>query len=55
MVMGMSIWRLNKHEVSRCNELHLGVEIKLDWAARKRWLNQKKYIETIFKCFNMHA
>jgi hypothetical protein len=31
----------------------LGMEIKRDRVARKLWLNQKKYIETILKCFNM--
>ena len=31
----------------------LGMEIKRDRATRKLWLNQKKYIETILKCFNM--
>jgi hypothetical protein len=31
----------------------LGMEIKRDQATRKIWLNQKKYIETILKHFNM--
>jgi hypothetical protein len=31
----------------------LGMEIKRDRAARKLWLNQKKYIEIVLKCFNM--
>jgi hypothetical protein len=31
----------------------LGMEIKRDRATRKIWLNQKKYIETILKRFNM--
>jgi hypothetical protein len=31
----------------------LGMEINKDQAARKLWLNQKKNIETILKCFNM--
>jgi hypothetical protein len=29
------------------------MEIKRDQAIRKLWLNQRKYIETILKCFNM--
>jgi hypothetical protein len=32
----------------------MGMEIKRDRATRKLWLNQKKYIETILKRFNMH-
>jgi hypothetical protein len=31
----------------------LGMEIKRDREVRKLWLNQRKYIETILKCFNM--
>jgi hypothetical protein len=31
----------------------LGMEIKRDRAARKLWLNQKKYVEIVLKCFNM--
>jgi hypothetical protein len=31
----------------------MGMEIKRDRATRKLWLNHKKYIETIFKRFNM--
>jgi hypothetical protein len=31
----------------------MGMEIKRDRAARKIWLNQTKYIETILKKFNM--
>ena len=31
----------------------LGMDIKRDQATRKIWLNQMKYIETIFKHFNM--
>ena len=31
----------------------LGMEIKRDWAKRKLWLNQKKYVETILQRFNM--
>jgi hypothetical protein len=30
------------------------MEIKRDWVVRKLWLNQRKYIEIILKCFNMH-
>jgi hypothetical protein len=30
-----------------------GMEIKRDCATRKIWLNQKKYIETVLKRFNM--
>jgi hypothetical protein len=33
----------------------LGMEIKRHRAARKLWLNQTKYIETVLKCFNMQA
>jgi hypothetical protein len=33
--------------------LILGMDIKRDHATRKIWLNQKKYIETVLKCFNM--
>ena len=32
----------------------LDIEIKRDWAKRKLWLNQKKYVETILQKFNMH-
>ena len=32
----------------------LGMEIKINGADRKLWLNQRKYIETIFHRFNMH-
>jgi hypothetical protein len=31
----------------------LGMEIKRDRVARKLWLNQKKYVEIVLKCFNM--
>jgi hypothetical protein len=31
----------------------LGMEIKRDQVVRKLWLNQRKYIETILKYFNM--
>jgi hypothetical protein len=31
----------------------MGIEIKRNRAARKLWLNQMKYIETILKNFNM--
>ena len=31
----------------------LGMEIKRDWAKRKLWLNQRKYVETILQRFNM--
>jgi hypothetical protein len=31
----------------------MGMEIKRGWEVRKLWLNQRKYIETILKCFNM--
>jgi len=31
----------------------LGMEIKRDWAKRKLWLNQRKYVETILQMFNM--
>jgi hypothetical protein len=31
----------------------LGMEIQRDRATRKLRLNQKKYIETVLKCFNM--
>jgi hypothetical protein len=33
--------------------LILGMDIKRDRATRNIWLNQKKYIETILKRFNM--
>ena len=29
------------------------MEIKIDWAKRKPWLNQRKYVETILQRFNM--
>jgi hypothetical protein len=32
----------------------LGMEIKRDQVVRNIWLNQRKYIETILKHFNMH-
>jgi hypothetical protein len=31
----------------------LGMEIKRDQKKRKLWLNQRKYVETILKRFNM--
>jgi len=31
----------------------LGMEIKRDWAKRKIWLKQRKYVETILQRFNM--
>src|ERR1700726_3632095 len=31
----------------------LGMEIKRDWAKRKLWLNQRKYVETILHRSNM--
>ena len=31
----------------------LGMEIKRDHTERKLWLNQRKYVETIFQRFNM--
>jgi len=31
----------------------LGMEIKRDWAKKKLWLNQRKYVETILQRFNM--
>jgi aspartate carbamoyltransferase regulatory subunit len=31
----------------------LGMEIKRYQVVRKLWLNQRKYIETVLKCFNM--
>jgi hypothetical protein len=31
----------------------MGMEIKRDREVRKLWLNQRKYIETILKHFNM--
>jgi len=31
----------------------LGMEIKRDWAKWKLWLNQRKYVKTILKSFNM--
>jgi hypothetical protein len=34
-------------------DFFLGMEIKRDRASRNIWLNQKKYIETILKHFNM--
>ena len=30
----------------------LGMEIKRNWAKRKLWLNQRKYVETILQRFN---
>jgi hypothetical protein len=32
---------------------NMGMEIKRDWAVGKLWLNQRKYIETILKRFNV--
>jgi hypothetical protein len=29
------------------------MEIKRDWIVVNIWLNHKKYIETVLKCFNM--
>jgi len=31
----------------------MGMEIKRNQTVRKLWLNQRKYIETVLKCFNM--
>jgi hypothetical protein len=31
----------------------MGMEIKRDREVKKLWLNQRKYIETLLKCFNM--
>jgi hypothetical protein len=31
----------------------LGMDIKRDQTVRNLWLNHRKYIETILKCFNM--
>jgi hypothetical protein len=31
----------------------LGMEIKRNWAKKKLWLNQRKYIETILQRFDM--
>jgi hypothetical protein len=31
----------------------LGMEIKSDRVASKIWLNEKNYIETVLKCFNI--
>jgi hypothetical protein len=33
----------------------LGMEIKRDRANMKLWLNQRKYVDTIFQRFNMHG
>jgi hypothetical protein len=33
----------------------MGMEIKIDRANRKLWLNQRKYVETILQRFNMHG
>jgi hypothetical protein len=33
----------------------MGMEIKIDHANGKLWLNQRKYVETILKRFNMHG
>jgi hypothetical protein len=37
----------------RATKFILGMDIKRDRVARKLWLNQMKYIETILKHFNM--
>jgi len=31
----------------------LGMEIKIDQAKRKLWLNQRKYVKTMLQRFNM--
>jgi hypothetical protein len=31
----------------------LGMDIKRDPTVRKLWLNQRKYIEMVLKCFNI--
>ena len=33
----------------------IGMEINRDWAGRKLYLNQSKYVETIPKRFNMQG
>jgi hypothetical protein len=44
--------KFNMNDINTKNFI-LGMEIKRDQVLRKIWLNQRKYIETILKRFNM--
>ena len=44
--------KFNMKDISAAN-LILGMEIKRNYADRKLWLNQRKYVETILYMLNM--
>ena len=44
--------KFNMKDLGAANYI-LGMEMKRDQEKRKLWLNQRKYVETIFQRFNM--
>jgi len=44
--------KFNIKDIDETNFI-MGMDIKRDWATKNIWLNQKKYIEIVLKCFNM--
>ena len=61
LLVGMEVIKEVKTQLSSkfdmkdlgASNLILGMEIKINYADRKLWLNQRKYVETILHRFNM--